>query len=52
MYGSREEWDALTAEDQSEQWESFHEMDASGTADTLYFYEVVMAEHLIDYVGH
>lgn len=51
MYGSQEEWDALTAQERSEQCDSFHEMNAAGTADELYFYEIMMAKHLVNYVG-
>lgn len=52
MYDLEQEWDAMTPEEQEEQWESFHEENAAGTADNLYFYEVMMARHLVGYVGH
>jgi hypothetical protein len=52
MLGTRIEWNALTVEEQSVEWDSFHEANATGTADNLYFYEVMMADYLVDYVGH
>lgn len=52
MRGLRDERDALTVEEQSAEWDSFHEANAIGTADDLYFYEILMAEYLVDYVGH
>jgi hypothetical protein len=52
MSGTKEEWNSLTAQEQSAEWESFHEANAIGNADDLYFYDILMACYLIDYVGH
>ena len=51
MHGTRGEWDTLTVEEQSSEWDSFHEANATGTADRLYFYEVMMCDYLDGYVG-
>lgn len=50
--GSKEEWDALSAEEQYEQWDNFHDLCTLGIADVLYFYRVMMNMHLEGYVGH
>lgn len=50
--GSIAEWNALTDEERSSEWEEFHELCAAGIADTMYFYRVMMNMHLEDYVGH
>jgi len=52
MFGTRDKWNALNPEEKSAEWTSFHEANAIGTADELYFYEVMMADFLVDYVGH
>jgi len=49
--GSQEEWDALTDLERERQWDVFHDRNAEGTADELYFYDVMMAQHLVGYVG-
>ena len=51
MCGTRDEWNTLTAEEQSAEWDSFHQKNATGTADDLYFYEVMMVDYLVGYVG-
>jgi hypothetical protein len=48
----QEEWSSLTPQEQSAEWDSFHEANAIGNADDLYFYDILMACYLIDYVGH
>ncbi len=50
--GTQEEWDALTDEEQDDQWETFHYLCAQGIADDMYFYRVMMNQHLVGYVGH
>lgn len=50
--GTQEEWDALTLDQQFSEWEEFHELCMIGVADEMYFYEVLMRQHLVGYVGH
>ena len=50
--GSKEEWNALSLDEQAAQWEEFHEFCAQGVADSMYFYRVMMDIHLVGYVGH
>ena len=50
--GTVEEFDALSNEEQSEWWNTFHDKCAQGTADDLYFYRVLMDKFLVNYVGH
>ena len=52
MLNLADEWTALTVEEQSAEWDSFHEANMIGIADDLYFYDAMMALYLIDYVGH
>jgi hypothetical protein len=48
----QEEWDALSREQQEDQWEKFQDLNARGIADDMYFYQVLMRMHLENYVGH
>lgn len=50
--GSLDEWHALTEEEQSLEWDNFHDLCAQGIADEMYFYRVLMDMHLVGYVGH
>ncbi|VWC79323.1 hypothetical protein BLA39750_01079 [Burkholderia lata] len=50
--GTKEEWDALSPEAQSASWDSFHEQCASGVGDTHRFYNLLMKEWMVGYVGH
>lgn len=50
--GSREEWDALSSDEQDAHWEEFHDRCALGVADEMHFYHVMMNMHLVGYVGH
>lgn len=47
-----EEFNALSEVEQNEQWEDFHSKCAEGTADNMYFYDVLMSQWLVGYVGH
>ncbi|WP_041390670.1 hypothetical protein [Polaromonas sp. JS666] len=50
--GTEEEWEALSEEDRTSNWEEFHSHCAQGIGDELYFYRVLMDKFLIGYVGH
>lgn len=50
--GTREEWDALSPEEQSASWDSFHELCASGVGERHWFYDLLMKEWMVGYVGH
>ena len=50
--GSKDEWDALSPEARSANWESFHEHCAAGVGDRHYFFELLMKEWMVGYVGH
>ena len=51
-YGTKAEWNALSASDQSDTWAQFHSLCEQGTADQMYFYPVLMDMHMVGYVGH
>ena len=51
-FGSEAEWQSLSDEEQREAWDEFHARCAEGVADSLYFYAVLMKQHLVGYVGH
>jgi hypothetical protein len=50
--GTQEEWDALSDEERAAEWKTFHELNADGTADEMYFYRILMNTFLIGYCGH
>lgn len=50
--GTQEEWDALSPEEQSASWDSFHDLCASGVGERHHFYELLMKEWMVGYVGH
>ena len=50
--GTVEEWNALSSEEQSSEWDSFHSLCAQGIGDEMYFYRVLMDKWLVGYVGH
>jgi hypothetical protein len=49
--GTLEEWNALDAERQSRLLEEFEAANMRGNADELYFYGVLMEQHLANYHG-
>lgn len=49
--GTREEWNALSSEEQSVEWNDFLDRNALGIAGDMYFDRVMMDEHLVGYVG-
>jgi len=51
-FGTEEEWNALSIEERSSEWERFHELCAQGIGDGMYFYHVLMDKFLVGYVGH
>lgn len=51
-FGTEDEWNALSAEEQSSEWGRFHEKCAQGIGDEMYFYRVLMNMWLVGYVGH
>lgn len=50
--GTEEEWDALSPHEQAVEWDEFHSLCAQGTADTMYFYKVLMGLWIKGYAGH
>lgn len=50
--GTQQEWNALSSEAQDRYWDSFHDMCDRGIGDDHYYYEILMARHLVGYVGH
>ncbi len=52
VFGTEEEWQALSSDQQNEEWDEFHDRCAIGTADDMYFYSVMMNKFLVGYVGH
>lgn len=50
--GTLREWKALPENEREEHWENFHEQCLQGTADDMYFYDVMMRIFLVGYVGH
>ncbi|MFP3637555.1 hypothetical protein [Paraburkholderia sp. SIMBA_054] len=50
--GTQEEWDALSAEEQSAEWDEFHELCAAGVGERSYYYRILMDRWLVGYVGH
>ncbi|MDN7445575.1 hypothetical protein QZM64_41155 [Burkholderia cepacia] len=50
--GTQEEWDAMSPEAQSASWDSFHEQCARGVGDSHRFYNLLMKEWMVGYVGH
>ncbi|WP_426172431.1 hypothetical protein [Pseudoduganella sp. R-34] len=50
--GTKEEWEALSDEEKAKEWETFHDLNARGTADEMHFYRILMNAFLVDYVGH
>lgn len=50
--GSLDEFNALSAEERSKEWDEFHSLCAQGIADDMYFFDVMMKQWLVGYVGH
>ncbi|QUN44944.1 hypothetical protein KEH59_01525 (plasmid) [Burkholderia contaminans] len=50
--GTKEEWDALSPEAQAASWDSFDVLCARGIGDTHHFYQVLMKQCMVGYVGH
>jgi hypothetical protein len=50
--GTREEWDELSAEAQSSEWDSFQVLCARGIGDEHRFYSLLMEQWMVGYVGH
>lgn len=50
--GSLKEFNALSDEERSKEWDEFHALCAQGIADDMYFYEVMMKQWQVGYVGH
>ncbi len=50
--GTNAEWEALTDAEKAGHWEQFHCLCEQGTADQMYFYQVLMNQWLVGYVGH
>lgn len=50
--GTKDEWDALTLEEQQESWESFHGLCAQGRGEEHDFYSFLMNKWLVGYAGH
>lgn len=50
--GTQEEWDDLSEEQQSNEWDDFHSLCARGIGDEHYFYSLLMSKWMVGYVGH
>lgn len=49
--GTLEEFNTRSWEEQQALWDEFHRRDRMGTADEMYFYRVLMDQHLKGYIG-
>jgi hypothetical protein len=50
--GSVDEFNALSEEDRSKEWDEFHSRCVEGTADEMYFFDVMMKQWQVNHEGH
>jgi hypothetical protein len=45
MPGTRDDWDALSGEEQSAEQDSFHDANMTGTIDNLYSFDIMLTDY-------